>query len=484
MRKRNCFAVLLVVDLTTAALAQSIEKIGMIDSTSSQSVNEKKNQPKNGNSNTPVSDLTISSSPTTKRQLPSIAIGGGGLTFLGDISGSLFSNYAPAYNITCEQALNKFFSVSVNGLYGQMHGSKVINTQFLNFQTSLFQGDANVSFHLNKPISPYFSVGVGYLQFNPYGDLKDANGNTYNYWSDGTLRNLPQNSPNSNSATVLTRDYKYETKLTDSTTHYNRNTAIIPIGLGIDIKLWKHASLRAGATYYFTFSDWIDNYKAGNSTDSYLYTNVSFYYHISAYKHKDESSPEIIKIDTRDSDGDGVKDISDKCANTPSGLKVNEYGCPLDTDKDGIADYKDKESNSRPNAVVNEDGVTFTTEMIAKRREEFNAFASGKLQKFLEVAMTPIDTVDTAELIALRNKEQETRNTLKYGSVLKEVGETETSKSKSKKTIPADLISFDKNQDNYISKKEITMTINKFFEGDPTITLQKIVQLIDYFFEQ
>ena len=43
----------------------------------------------------------------------------------------------------------------------------------------------------------------------------------------------------------------------------------------------------------------------------------------------------------RDSDGDGVGDKRDKCANTPTGVKVDEDGCPLDTDKDGVADYQD-----------------------------------------------------------------------------------------------------------------------------------------------
>jgi OmpA-OmpF porin, OOP family len=43
-----------------------------------------------------------------------------------------------------------------------------------------------------------------------------------------------------------------------------------------------------------------------------------------------------------DSDGDGIADIDDKCTNTPSGVKVDAKGCPIDTDGDGIPDYLDK----------------------------------------------------------------------------------------------------------------------------------------------
>ncbi|MVN75804.1 OmpA family protein [Hymenobacter sp. HMF4947] len=44
----------------------------------------------------------------------------------------------------------------------------------------------------------------------------------------------------------------------------------------------------------------------------------------------------------KDTDGDGVSDRKDKCPDTPTGVKVDENGCPLDTDGDGVADYQDK----------------------------------------------------------------------------------------------------------------------------------------------
>jgi OOP family OmpA-OmpF porin len=44
---------------------------------------------------------------------------------------------------------------------------------------------------------------------------------------------------------------------------------------------------------------------------------------------------------TLDSDMDGVSDNWDKCPNTPTGVAVDEKGCPIDSDGDGVADYID-----------------------------------------------------------------------------------------------------------------------------------------------
>jgi OOP family OmpA-OmpF porin len=53
-----------------------------------------------------------------------------------------------------------------------------------------------------------------------------------------------------------------------------------------------------------------------------------------------------------DSDGDGVPDNKDKCPNTPKGVKVDVFGCPLDSDRDGVADYLDQCPNTPMGATV------------------------------------------------------------------------------------------------------------------------------------
>ena len=42
-----------------------------------------------------------------------------------------------------------------------------------------------------------------------------------------------------------------------------------------------------------------------------------------------------------DTDGDGVVDGIDMCANTPAGVSVDRVGCPFDTDRDGVEDHND-----------------------------------------------------------------------------------------------------------------------------------------------
>ena len=42
-----------------------------------------------------------------------------------------------------------------------------------------------------------------------------------------------------------------------------------------------------------------------------------------------------------DSDGDGVMDRKDLCADTPQGVPVDSYGCISDADGDGVCDALD-----------------------------------------------------------------------------------------------------------------------------------------------
>lgn len=73
---------------------------------------------------------------------------------------------------------------------------------------------------------------------------------------------------------------------------------------------------------------------------------------------KEEPKPEVPKQEepeeeeqqeeTKDTDGDGVMDDKDKCADTPAGTEVDSDGCPIETeepadaDGDGVTDDKDR----------------------------------------------------------------------------------------------------------------------------------------------
>ncbi len=66
-----------------------------------------------------------------------------------------------------------------------------------------------------------------------------------------------------------------------------------------------------------------------------------------------------------DTDKDGVEDAKDKCSDTPSGIKVDETGCPADSDGDGVVDSKDLCPSTKGEGSVN--GCPVIKEEVKKR---------------------------------------------------------------------------------------------------------------------
>lgn len=415
---------------------------------------------------------SIHSQTGKKIQQPSVAIGTGVLSFKGDVSkgGTTFGGIRGGYNLFIEEHLWKYFAVSVNGMYGKLSGTQRSKTSNLNFQSKIFQGDLNLVFHFDNglllkrdsSIAPYISIGIGFLKFDPYGDLKNANGIEYNYWTDFTIRNIAESEPNASSAILIQRDYTYETKLTDSFTNYKRFSLALPIGGGFKLKLLENVALNLGATYYLTFTDWIDNYKSGGN-DKYLYTNFSIQYNFIKTERKNPvyNSLDFSAIDNLDSDGDGIKDSDDHCQGTPNGVIVDIYGCPFDTDEDGIPDYLDIEPQTKKGAVVNEKGETLTKKMIADKQKAFEAETFERSRMFN--ASPSLEYLKEIESMAI---------------------ESQKNSSKTKTEIPEILKPVDTNKDGFISADEIKDAIDNFFQADSNFTVEKINLLIDFFFQQ
>src|SRR3989339_794110 len=78
------------------------------------------------------------------------------------------------------------------------------------------------------------------------------------------------------------------------------------------------------------------------------------------YLDKCPETPADVKVDKDgcplDSDGDGVLDYLDKCPGTPTDVKVDQKGCPLDSDGDGVPDYLDKCSGTSADIKVDKAG--------------------------------------------------------------------------------------------------------------------------------
>jgi hypothetical protein len=394
------------------------------------------------------------------------------LSYLGDIKGStgssIFTYWKPAYGFYLEKKIGSIFGVSVNGTFGKVSKSQLDEKMFANFESTIFNVDANLllDFDNGKIIdeaslfAPYFSVGFGYLSFNPKGDLRNSKGDYY-YWSDGTLHDMDESTPGADTAsTIVLRDYNYESELKDSTTNYSKTSFTLPLRFGLKFKLSPNIDARLGVAYILTFTDYIDNIKDGGN-DNLFYTSFGLQYNFStAQPKKDDRYKDFdfSSLDKIDSDGDGVRDSDDLCQNTPKGVKVDAKGCPLDGDKDGVPDYLDKELNTPPGVTVNADGVTLTDEMIAARENMRDSVE-------VERRVFKADDLSKDELDAIQREFAEASAT-------------------SGSSIPAKYKALDTDNDNFISAKEVTNAIDMFFEGEVDLTAKDLHELIDFYFEQ
>lgn len=389
----------------------------------------------------------------TNSKWPSVEIGTGILRFNGDVGKgdrlSSLSKINSGSYINIEKRFGNYFGLSLSSLYGTLSASNRFQDFNYNFQSKISQTNLNLIFHFDNDliikrfavVAPFISVGIGFLKFDPYGDLKDQNGNPYNYWSDGGIYTLPENSPNPYAAKIVKRDYTYETRLTDSSVNYARHTFAIPITAGVKLKITPSFHFNITASYYYTFSDYVDNVKAHGNNDSYIYLSVGLVYSIGARKKDDPSAAvDFSALDNMDSDNDGIKDIDDNCQGTPKGAVVDLHGCPLDTDEDGVPDYKDKEANTKKGALVDEKGVTLTTKMLKERYQKWQTPTPEKPTEKITTTHFPTNIPDE----------------FKYADI---------------------------DNDGHITVKEINIAVYNFFEDpDSKITQNDLKKLIDYYF--
>jgi hypothetical protein len=421
--------------------------------------------------------LILNSQVSKQKQLPSVALGIGILSFNGDVGNgvnlSSFSRIRGGYNLVIEERIGKYIGVSLNGLYGKLSDSDNTLESNRNFESKIIQGDLNLVIHFDNDLifkrtsafAPYLSAGFGYLMFDPKGDLVDKNGIKYNYWTDGTIRNLSETDTNAAASVLIQRDYKYETTLKDSVANYSRSTFAIPLTLGFNLKISDKIGINLAATYCLTMTDWIDNYKTGGN-DNYVFAHVALKY--SFGKAYDDSDPvydnvDFSSLEKLDTDEDGVNDNDDRCPGTPKGVKVSNHGCPPDDDEDGVPDYRDKELKTAKGTLVDVNGVTITDKQIADKQAQWDSLATERSELFNEnPSLAYLKSVDQKAAELRKNNPSAAAYT----------------------KIPAALQSADRNKDGYISSEEIAKAIDSFFEGDSIFTVEKLNDLIDFFFEQ
>ena len=321
----------------------------------------------------------------SKEVKPSLGLGVGVFNYYGDVNSignhsSLINQFGYEFHVA--RKLSDYSDLGFSFLTGTMIGNERSPDRNLNFRTDIYSISVYGSFNLDylfnwsDVINPYFTIGFESFEYNNKGDLVDANGSLYYYWDDGTIRSIPQNSPLSNQASLMQRDYKYETDLRaadlDGFGKYPQLAIAIPIGLGVNLNVSDRLSFKVNSTFHYTFTDLIDNVsrdgtgirKGNNLNDFFTYNSVSLHYDLLSSpprnSSKDFSFPDYFNLEIEDEDGDGVLDGLDICQYTPFGVEVNQDGCPLDDDQDGVPNYMDKESSTSDTAFVNAQGKTLT----------------------------------------------------------------------------------------------------------------------------
>jgi len=216
-------------------------------------------------------------------------------------------------------SLEYFFPAYSNSSFGlRMFGGKGYisgeNKDFfpLEFRTDLSYVGGGVVYTLafSDAVFTYLSAGASYLWFNPKGNKGEK---------------LPNNA-----ADIYK---KYEI-------NYNGE-------LGFRFLLTEDLSFNINGGLQISPNDYLDDLAFGTSNDLFLVLGGGFSFSFFSEK---------------DSDGDGIFDSQDICPATVPGVKVDNFGCPIDGDRDGVPDYLDKCQNTPSRVLVDNNGCPFDSD--------------------------------------------------------------------------------------------------------------------------
>jgi OOP family OmpA-OmpF porin len=247
-----------------------------------------------------------------------VSVEGGATYTTADFRNSLFNYYARLMGEYFFATRNVgIFGVRVFTGLGRLNGRGGVSGYYTDpatgilipideFRTPVILVGAglNYAFEVSDNVFPYIYAGASYLYFDP----RDINGDR-----------LPNN------------DRK----------KYSRHEPSLQGELGIRFLVSQDVSLNFNGSLNYVITDELDDFIAGRDNDIFftLLGGVSFYFG-----------------GVKDSDADGVRDDDDVCPETPQGVRVDEFGCPVDTDRDGVPDYLDRCPGTRSNIIVNSDG--------------------------------------------------------------------------------------------------------------------------------
>ena len=208
----------------------------------------------------------------------------------------------------------RIFGIRAYGSFGYLGGKggvvgyvdPVTRLPINEFKTTVMHlgGGMLLAWVISNSAFPYVYTGASYLYFDP----RNKSGSR-----------LPNNSVKK----------------------YSRHEYSIQGELGTRFITGKNTSLNFSGSLNYVSIDKLDDFRASRDNDIYFSFMVGFSYYWGG---------------KNDADQDGVVDEEDACPETPEGVRVDQFGCPLDSDRDGVPDYLDGCPGTRSNIVVDEDG--------------------------------------------------------------------------------------------------------------------------------
>ncbi len=439
---------------------------------------------------------------------PTIGIGPGMFHFFGDVNHNKSVNpMIPSFgfNLNVAQNISPSFRVDFDFVMGNLVANEHSVERNLNFKSRTINGSAQLTYTFagilrpDRILNPYLSAGIGVLNFDTKGDLKDKNDSPYYYWSDGSIRDIAQTDPSAENAVRLDRDYNYETDLRqanlDGLGKYSQVALTIPVSFGFDFKVSDRLRLKLGSTFYYSFTDLIDNVssaglgvrKGNDAKDMYLFSNFTLHYDFFTPKKKEPvgryTDIDFTGVVETDSDGDGIAEELDKCPDTPKGTKADKNGCPVDSDGDGIPDYSDMENNTAKGMKVDAEGYGLSDEAIANTYKDT---VGTNRAKMFEIYPDMREQYPLPSGIAPKMEEKKTSKKNDIRDMNEVIQKLESGQVKPKAVISGNtkMEMIDTNKDKQISGIEAYAMVEEFLEGNSKLTLPEVYEIIDYLFEQ
>ena len=408
--------------------------------------------------------------------MPVIGLAFGTMHFFGDVQNNFPTPLSDRSGFKVNVSSPPFdrqrtFVVNFSLLFSEVTGNERSHVDLdrnLNFHSTINAFGVGVEYnfgHLIKSeapvLKPFVSIGFEPFLFSAKGDLWRGNVK-YHYWSDGTIRNIPEAEGGARPSEVISRDWDFETDLREADLYglgnYRQFSFAIPIDLGLDFNISERMKMRMGTSFHLTFTDLIDNVSwegegvtANKANDHFAFTYLGI--HLDLFSEPKVRTEELLfaELDDfdylmfEDEDGDGIVDGVDECPGTPEGVEVDSAGCPLDYDRDGVPDYMDDE-DSAPGAIVNDKGVEMT-------------------ENELENLLSTPDAIPRNELdLYLVPTEQRERMTFDQ--------------------LDEKFHVLDTDGDQYLSFDELLLAIDDFFDFKSFMVTDEVYEVINFFFAQ